>query len=112
MTRRNNHDRIQRMVHLTAPQAKVWAAIGGFGQIADWHPLISGVELVEIEGAEYRRLNSVDDESYFERQMMPLVIGRFMKEQQIKLNADASRYINHLVVAEYLKEFNTGSQAW
>jgi len=44
--------------------------------------------------------------------MMPLVIGRFMKEQQIKLNADASRYINHLVVAEYLKEFNTGSQAW
>lgn len=53
----------------------------------------------------------LDNESYFERQMMPLVIARFMKEQKIKLNADASRYINHLVVAEYLKEFNTGSQA-
>ncbi|MDX1524937.1 MAG: type I restriction endonuclease [Pseudidiomarina maritima] len=53
----------------------------------------------------------LDNESYFERQMMPLVIARFMKEQNIKLNADASRYINHLVVAEYLKEFNTGSQA-
>ncbi|ENM5873474.1 type I restriction endonuclease subunit R [Vibrio mimicus] len=54
----------------------------------------------------------LDNESYFERQMMPLVIARFMKEQKIKLNADASRYINRLVVAEYLKEFNTGSQAW
>ena len=52
------------------------------------------------------------NEGYFERQMMPLVITRFMKEQQIKLNADASHYINHLVVAEYLKEFNTGSQTW
>lgn len=54
----------------------------------------------------------LDNESYFERQMMPLVIERFMKEQQIKLNADASRYINHLVVTEYLKEFSTGSQTW
>ena len=54
----------------------------------------------------------LDNESYFERQMMPLVIARFMKEQKIKLNPDATKYINQLVVAEYLKEFNTGSQAW
>lgn len=45
----------------------------------------------------------LDNESYFERAMMPLVINRFMKQHQIKLNPDASRYINHLVVAEYLK---------
>jgi type I restriction enzyme R subunit len=67
------------------------------------------------EDADEQVLNNtqiLDNESYFERQMMPLVIRRFMKEQQIKLNADASKYINHLVVAEYLKEFNTGSQAW
>lgn len=69
---------------------------------------------VKIDADEQVLNNSqvLDNESYFERQMMPLVIGRFMKEQQIKLNADASRYINHLVVAEYLKEYNTGSQAW
>ncbi|MAX56644.1 MAG: restriction endonuclease subunit R [Alcanivoracaceae bacterium] len=54
----------------------------------------------------------LDNESYFERQMMPLVIRRFKGEQNIPLNADASRFINHLVVAEYLKEFNTGSRAW
>jgi type I restriction enzyme R subunit len=54
----------------------------------------------------------LDNESYFERTMMPIVINRFMKQQQIKLNPDASRYINHLVVAEYLKEFNTGARNW
>lgn len=69
---------------------------------------------VKIDADEQVLNNSqvLDNESYFERQMMPLVIARFMKEQNIKLNADASRYINHLIVAEYLKEFNTGSQAW
>ncbi len=54
----------------------------------------------------------LDNESYFERQMMPLVIRRFKGEQNIPLNADASRFINRLVVAEYLKEFNTGNRAW
>lgn len=54
----------------------------------------------------------LDNESYFERQMMPLVIRRFKGEQNIPLNADASKFINHLVVTEYLKEFNTGSRAW
>ena len=54
----------------------------------------------------------LDNESYFERQMMPLVIRRFMKEQKIKLTPDASDYINHLVVAEYLNEFHTGNRAW
>lgn len=54
----------------------------------------------------------LDNESYLERQMMPLVIARFMKEQKIKLKPDATKYISQLVVVEYLKEFNTGSQAW
>lgn len=67
------------------------------------------------EDADQQVLNNsqiLDNESYFERQMMPLVLNRFYKEQQIKLNADTSKYINHLVVAEYLKEYNTGANAW
>ncbi|MDV7105396.1 type I restriction endonuclease [Vibrio sp. TH_r3] len=69
---------------------------------------------VKLDADEQVLNNSqiLDNESYFERQMIPLVIGRFMREQKIKLNPDVSRYINHLVVAEYLKEFNTGSQSW
>ena len=69
---------------------------------------------VKLDADEQVLNNSqiLDNESYFERQMMPLVINRFMKQQNLRLNADASKYINHLVVTEYLKEFNTGSRAW
>ncbi len=83
---------------ISESERKIFAALAGVKQDADEQVLNNS--------------QIVDNESYFERQMMPLVICRFMKEQQIKLNADASRYINHLVVAEYLKEFNTGSQTW
>ena len=93
------HKRLQERGDISDSERKIFEA------------LMAGVK----QDADEQVLNNsqvLDNESYFERQMMPLVIARFMKEQQIKLNADASRYINHLVVAEYLKEFNTGSQAW
>lgn len=79
-------------------ERKIFAALTGVKQDADEQVLNNSQIL--------------DNESYFERQMMPLVINRFMKQQNIKLNADASKYINHLVVVEYLKEFNTGKQTW
>lgn len=91
-------ERQQSQSDISESERKIFEALAGVKQDADEQVLNNSQVL--------------DNESYFERQMMPLVIARFMKEQQIKLNADASRYINHLVVAEYLKEFNTGSQAW
>lgn len=96
------HKRLQerqsKQGDISESERKIFAALAG----------------VKIDADEQVLNNSqvLDNEGYFERQMMPLVITRFMKEQQIKLNADASRYINHLVVAEYLKEFNIGSQSW
>jgi len=45
------------------------------------------------------------NESYFEKQMMPIVIKRFMKDQQITLNPEASKYVNRLLVTEYLNEY-------
>ena len=91
-------ERQQNQSDISESERKIFEALAGVKQDADEQVLNNSQVL--------------DNERYFERQMMPLVISRFMKEQQIKLNADASRYINHLVVAEYLKEFNTGSQAW
>ncbi|BCO20046.1 type I restriction-modification system endonuclease [Alteromonas sp. KC3] len=92
------HKRLQERGDISDSERKIFEALVGVKQDADEQVLNNSQVL--------------DNESYFERQMMPLVIARFMKEQNIKLNADASRYINHLVVAEYLKEFNTGSQIW
>ena len=92
------HKRLQERGGLIDSERKIFEALTGVKQDADEQVLNNSQIL--------------DNESYFERQMMPLVIKRFKAEQNIQLNADASRYINHLVVAEYMKEFNTGSRTW
>lgn len=56
--------------------------------------------------------NVLDNEAYFARVMMPNIIKRFKNEQNIALNPTTTRYINKLVVNEYLKEFNGGSGQW
>ncbi len=64
---RDEHDRLQRMLSLPAEADDVWREIGGFGAIADWHPWIDRVEVVEIEGRLHRHLHMADGELYLER---------------------------------------------
>lgn len=92
------HKRLLESGGLIDSERKIFEALTGIKQDADQQVL--------------QNTQILDNESYFERTMMPIVINRFMKQQQIKLNPEASRYINHLVVAEYLKEFNTGARNW
>jgi len=47
----------------------------------------------------------LDNESYFATQMMRLVIDQFKNKNNINLNAETSKYINNLVVNEYINEF-------
>lgn len=92
------HKRLVERGGLSDSERKIFEALSGVKQDADQQVL--------------QNTQMLDNESYFERTMMPIVINRFMKQQQIKLNPDASHYINHLVVMEYLKEFNTGANNW
>lgn len=92
------HKRLQEREGITDSERKIFEALTGVKQDAD-EQVLNNTQIL-------------DNENYFERQMMPLVINRFMAQQQIKLNGDAVDYINHLVVAEYLKEFNTGARTW
>lgn len=58
----------------------------------------------------------LDNESYFSRLMMPIVIGEFHTHQKIQLDPEAAQTINQLLVAEYMNEFSsggrTGGHAW
>ncbi|WP_341328768.1 type I restriction endonuclease [Methylotuvimicrobium sp. KM2] len=92
------HKRLIEHGGISDSERKIFEAFTGIKQDADQQVL--------------QNTQMLDNESYFERTMMPIVINRFMKQQDIKLNPDASRYINHLVVAEYLNEFNSGARAW
>ena len=66
---------------------------------------LQGVK-VDADEKVLSNTNMLNNESYFERMMITNVINRFQKEQKIKLTPDATRYINGLVVNEYIDEFN------
>jgi type I restriction enzyme, R subunit len=57
-----------------------------------------------------QNIQLLTNESYFERMMMPLVIGEFQTRQKIQLTPDAARTINQLVATEYMNEFASGSR--
>lgn len=60
-------DRIQLWVSLPKTPEAVWAAIGGFDAIADWHPEVTSAELVELEGETHRHLRMADGSLFLER---------------------------------------------
>nr|WP_321453527.1 type I restriction endonuclease [uncultured Carboxylicivirga sp.] len=47
----------------------------------------------------------LNNESYFSTEMLRLVIEQFKNRNKIELNAETSKYINNLVVNEYINEF-------
>jgi hypothetical protein len=60
-------DRIQRWVSLPVASDKLWAEIGGFGDVAAWHPGVDSVEVIEIEGEIHRHLTITDGGLLLER---------------------------------------------
>lgn len=89
------HKRLLEQGTLTETERKIFEALTGVKQEAD-DQVLQNTQLL-------------DNESYFEGMMMPLVIDQFRNRNNINLNPDASRFINRLVVTEYMNEFASGS---
>ena len=53
----------------------------------------------------------MDNESYFDKTMIRLVIDQLKNKHKFQINAEASKYINKLVVDEYINEYN-GVYKW
>lgn len=90
------HKRLQECGGLTQTERRLFEALSGVKQAAD-EQVLQNTQLV-------------NNESYFEGMMMPLVIGEFQSRQKIQLTPDSSRTINQLVVAEYINEFASGTR--
>ncbi len=90
------HKRLCERGTLTQTERNLFEALIGVKQQAD-EQVLQNIQLL-------------NNESYFERMMMPLVIGEFQTRQRIKLIPDTSHTINQLVVAEYMNEFTAGSR--
>lgn len=96
------HKRLLERGAMSQTERRIFDALSGVKQQAD-EQVLQNTQLLA-------------NENYFERMMIPLVIGEFQTRQKIKLNPDASRTINQLVVAEYMNEFasgtRTGARSW
>jgi type I restriction enzyme R subunit len=96
------HKRLLERGTFTESERRIFEALSGVKQQAD--------------GQVLQNTQLMVNEAFFERMMMPLVISEFQTRQKIKLNPDASRTINRLVVGEYMNEFisgrRTGAQVW
>jgi len=90
------HKRLQERGGLTQTERRLFEALSGVKEQAD-EQVLQNIQLV-------------NNESYFEGMMMPLVIGEFQNRQKIQLTPDATRTINQLVVAEYINEFASGTR--
>lgn len=90
------HKRLQERGNITQTERRLFEALAGVKAQADEHVL--------------QNTQLLNNESYFERMVQPIVIGEFSTRQHIKLTPDATRAINQLVVAEYMNEFTAGSR--
>lgn len=90
------HKRLQERGNVTQTERKLFEALSGVKAQAD-EQVLQNTQLL-------------NNESYFERMMQPIVIGEFSTRQHIKLTPDATRRINQLVVAEYMNEFSAGAR--
>ena len=102
------HKRLQETGRPSQTERKLFEALVGVKSLADDQVL--------------QNSQILNNESYFEKLMQPIVISEFFTRQHIKLTPDATRSINHLIVSEYMNEFfagtrhnshkNTGAQPW
>lgn len=90
------HKRLHERGDLTQTERRLFEALSSVKHQAD-EQVLQNTQLV-------------NNESYFELMMMPLVIGEFQNRHKIQLTPDASRTINQLVVSEYINEFASGTR--
>ncbi|MGR6781782.1 type I restriction endonuclease subunit R [Moritella viscosa] len=90
----NNHRHLSTTQNLT--ERRIFEALTAVKKLTD-EQVLNNQQLLNNEG-------------YFDKKVMPNTIRQF-KTNQIILNSAAAKHINHLVVREYLNEFN-GRTPW
>lgn len=92
------HKRILQAGTISDQERKIFEALNGIKTFAD-EQVLQNTEILNNEG-------------YFERTIMPIVINQFRVLQKIDIDPNTSRYINNLIVKEYNNEFNNGINTW
>jgi len=91
------HKRLSQRGDISKKEMQIFEALKHIKDLADLQVL--------------KNTKILDNEEYFDKEMIKMVIEEFMKNQKLPLNAEALKYINGLVVKEYMNEFN-GVMGW
>lgn len=86
------HKRLVEKGNLTKRESQIFEALNGVKTDAD-NQVLQNTKLL-------------NNENYFNSMMVKLLIEQFVKKNKIKLDAEGAKYINHLVVKEYMDEFH------
>ncbi len=86
------HKRLSQRGDISQKEIQIFDALQHIKELADLQVL--------------KNTKILDNEDYFDKEMVKMVIEEFMKNQKLSLNAEAIKYINGLVVKEYMNEFN------
>lgn len=90
------HKRIVEQRNISKRESEIYDTLSDIKNQADERVLINR--------------NMLNNEGYFGQLMTQIVVGSFDK-LKVKLEPDSARYINNLLVKEYVSEYQ-GSQAW
>ncbi len=86
------HKRIINLDGFNRKEVQIFDALKGIKQDADSRVLLSA--------------NILNNDNYFRTMMQKIVVDQFMNKQKFQLDLEASKYINNLIVKEYINEFN------
>ena len=86
------HKRLAEKEILSKPQSRLFQALNGIKEVVD-DDILKNSKLL-------------DNENYFEKNMLRLIIQELKRKQKIKLDTTSAKYINNLVVREYINEYN------
>ena len=112
LNRRN--DLLKKKYNNDEKYARIHKRLSERGDISQKESQIFGALMHIKEQADEQVLKNtkiLDNEEYFDREMVKLVIGEFKQKQKLPLDVAAVKYINGLVVKEYMNEFN-GVAVW
>jgi len=85
------HKRIKEKGNISDKDSKIQSALMDIKNKAD-ESVLKNTKLLE-------------NESYFDKEMIRIVIEQFKLKNNIPLNPESSKYINNLIVQEYINEF-------
>jgi type I restriction enzyme R subunit len=87
------HKRLMERNFLSKRATKIFEALQGIKSVTD--------------DEVFKNSKLLDNESYFERNMLRLIVKELRQKQKIaNLDAKSAKYINNLVVKEYINEYN------